>query len=78
MNYAVEQRLRFIDFIADHFGKIQRKHLQDYFGISAPCATRDFRLYNEMAPENLLFNVQTKAWVRADSFKRIYPGDKDD
>lgn len=78
MNYAVEQRLRFIDFIVFHFGKIQRKHLQDYFGISAPCATRDFRQYNEMAPENLLYNVQTKSWVKADSFKRVFSGDIND
>lgn len=32
MNYAVQQRLRFIDFLLYHYGRINRSVIMDYFG----------------------------------------------
>jgi len=73
LNYAVEQRMRFIDFLVDHYGYIQRTQLIDYFNISPPQATRDFRQYIELAPDNLVFNVTDKQYKRSGDFERIYP-----
>ena len=72
MNYAVEQRLRFLEFLVDHYDCVGRSHLVDYFGISEPQATRDFRAYKELAPDNLLLNQVSKKYVKSDTFKRIF------
>ena len=45
MTYAVEQRLRFIDFLLHQYGVLNRSAIMDYFGISQPCATRDIQEY---------------------------------
>lgn len=72
MNYAVEQRLRMIDFLLFHYGNVARVELIDFFGIGEATATRDFTLYNGAAPGNALFNKKSKRWVRSDTFERLY------
>lgn len=72
VNYAVEQRLRMIEFLVDHFDHISRSHLQDFFGIGEACASRDIKHYNELAPHNLLYNEHSRRWIKADTFKRHY------
>ena len=72
ISYAVEQRLRLIEFLAVHYDSVGRDQLIDYFGISAPQATRDFRLYKELAPDNLLFDESAKKYKKSHSFVRVY------
>lgn len=72
MNYAIEQRLRLIDFLLAHYGSISRLELISYFGIEGAQATRDFALYNKVAPANMLMNSSLKRWVKADTFKSLY------
>ncbi|WMO15279.1 WYL domain-containing protein [Pseudoalteromonas piscicida] len=69
----VRERLSFIDFYVFFLGKIGRKDLIERFGISAPAATRDFRLYNEIAPNNLIYRPNERAYVKADEFKLLTP-----
>lgn len=73
MQYAVEQRLRLLEFLVVHYDSVGRDQLIDYFGISAPQATRDFRMYKELAPGNLLFDDAAKKYKKSHLFKRIYP-----
>jgi hypothetical protein len=72
MNYAVEQRLRLIDFLLHHYGSVSRGELVDFFGIGEATATRDFALYADMAPGNALLNKSKKRWVKSSTFKRVY------
>lgn len=72
MNYAQEQRLRFIDCMLVYYGRIGRKEVCDFFGVGPATATRDFKLYNQVAPDNLAFDVETKSWVKYRDFKRVY------
>lgn len=72
MNYAVEQRLRMIDFLLHYYGSVARAELIDFFGIGSSTATRDFALYAEKAPGNALVNQMSKRWVKSDTFKRLY------
>lgn len=72
MNYAVQQRIRMIDFLLKHYGYMQREMLLDYFGISMPCASRDIRDYNEQAPGNTTYNPRAKRWERSTTFKPLY------
>ena len=72
MNYAVEQRMRLIDFLLAHYGSVGREEIEDFFGIGGATVTRDFALYRELAPSNLVLNPSSKRYVRSDTFKRIF------
>lgn len=72
MNYATEQRMRFIDFLLAYYGHIGRSELVNYFGISEPQATRDFRAYKALTPDNMTLNSVTKRYVRTESFRRVF------
>lgn len=72
MNYAVEQRLRFIDCMLAYYGRVGRNELTDFFGIGEATATRDFLLYKEAAPDNLIYSLSEKTYVRGDGFLRVY------
>lgn len=72
MQYAIEQRLRLIDFLLFHYGSLAREQLVDYFGISMPQATRDLKAYKDRAPDNMLLNQSTKRYIKTDSFQRMF------
>lgn len=72
MKYAVEQRLRLIDFLLMHYGSIGPEQMVDYFGIGPATATRDFSLYRQQNPGNAVFDPSTKLWIRGVFFKRAY------
>lgn len=72
MNYAVEQRLRLIDFLLAHYGTLNRCALMDYFGISSPQATKDIRAYLELAPQNAVYDLTAKTYVRGARFQPVW------
>lgn len=72
ITYAVQQRLRLIDFLLAHYGSIGRAEVEGFFGVGSATVTRDFALYLRLAPGNALLNQQSKRWVRSDIFKRLY------
>jgi len=72
MNYAVEQRLRMIDFLVHTYGHIGRGALIDYFGIGVACATRDFRTYKDLAPGNIIYDIGKRRYYKTQEFKRLY------
>lgn len=72
LRYAIEQRLRFIDFLLAEYGHINRSALMDYFGISAPQATNDINDYRDLAPGNLVYDLPGKTYRRAAGFQRVW------
>lgn len=72
MNYAVQQRLRFLELIIDHHGYANRSLLEDYFGISTPQATKDFKSYMKLAPDNIRYSHSEKAYKKNPEFKRVW------
>ena len=72
MNYAQQQRLRFIECMLAYYGRIGRAEVCDFFAVSEPTATRDFRLHSEVAPDNLVMDRSSKSWIRSASFRRVY------
>ena len=72
MNYAIEQRLRLIDFLIDKYGQIKREFIIDFFGISPATATRDFKKYRELNPNNMVFDDVSKTYLRAPLFVKAY------
>ena len=71
-SYAVEHRLRMIDFLLVQYGQINRAALVDYFGVSMPQASRDFQDYMEIAPGNMEYSGVDKVYKRTDAFKRVW------
>lgn len=73
LTYAMEQRMRFIDFLLFHYGKLTRKHIIDFFGVTSATATRDFALFDELYPGQARLCNTTKHWGRTPQYKRIFP-----
>lgn len=72
MNYGLQQRLHFIDVLAQYQGQVWREPLMAYFGISSANATRDFRLYIKMCPDNLVYDPSTRRYHKTPNFKSLY------
>jgi len=72
MNYAVQQRMRLIDFLLFHYGQINRRIIMDYFGIGEAAATRDIKAYKEVAPDNIEYSGADKVYKRTLKFERVY------
>lgn len=77
--WSVEARLKFIEFRLYWEGRINRGDLQGHFGISTPQASLDLKAYTEIAPNNLFYDKQRKAYFVTDYFKPvlIIPNAKD-
>lgn len=71
--YAVEQRLRLIDFLLAQYGTVNRSALMDYFGISTPQASADFKMYLTLAPTNMVYAPCDRCYVRTQKFRRLWP-----
>lgn len=66
-------RLRFIDFVLDHYGTLRRSAIMDYFGLSEPQATIDIREYLKLSPCNMVYDKTAKCYRRGDGFVRCFP-----
>jgi len=69
---AQRERVKLIDQRAYFLGKVGRKDLQDKFGIAPAAATRDFNLYNRLAPQNLVYQPNIRTYVVSNSFKPVF------
>lgn len=72
MKYAIEQRIRFIDFMIKNYGYIGRNVVMDFFGIGEVTASRDLKAYKELAPDNLSYSVEKKKYFKTTAFKSLY------
>lgn len=72
ISYAVEQRLRLIDFLLAHYGTFNRSALVDYFGISVPQASADIQQYLQLAGPNAEYDKSAKTYRCTEDFVRYY------
>lgn len=72
LSYAVEQRMRLIDFMLKHFGYFKTAALRDHFGISEPQSLRDVRLYKKNNPHSVLYDRHERIYRAALNFKPFY------
>jgi transcriptional antiterminator len=73
MNAAQAARLRFIDFLLDHYGTVNRAALEDYFGLSTPQVSLDIAEYQKAAPDNVFYDKSGRTYRRAPGFIRTFP-----
>jgi hypothetical protein len=72
ITYAVEQRLRLIDFLLCHYGTLNRSAIMDYFGVSMPQAATDIAAYIKLAPSNMTYDKSAKTYRKTAEFSRIW------
>jgi len=75
LKWGQERRLEFIDFRLLWDGKLNRSDLRTSFGISVPQASMDIALYQQMAPRNLSYDKQQKAYVATEEFSAVFTSD---
>lgn len=72
MRWNIERRLEFIDFRLYWEGRINRKDLTEFFGISIPQASADLGKYREKAPNNVQYDKSGKFYFATQKFKPVF------
>jgi len=68
-------RLRFMECMLRHYGLFSRFLLVDYFGISAPQASRDIAQYKLLADGNMLYDLKHRRYVISAEFVPLWPSE---
>lgn len=66
------QRLRFIEDRLFWTGSLTSKDLTEVFGVHRSVASRDFRVYQEMAPRNMLYDRSRRCFVAGRQFLPVF------
>lgn len=67
------ERLAHIEFLAFFMGKVSRKCIMSRFDVGLAAATRDLSLYNDIAPDNIIYDPRQKYYVPAENFECYFP-----
>ncbi|ABK43867.1 conserved hypothetical protein [Magnetococcus marinus MC-1] len=69
LRWGVERRMEFIEFRLFWEGRINRRDLIEKFGVSVPQASADLGKYQEVAPENIHYDIRAKCYYPDKDFK---------
>lgn len=72
VKWATRQRLQYIEVMAFYTGAVSRSDVARAFGISDPAATKDLKLYGDLAPGNLLYTQSVFGFVPAPGFRPVF------
>jgi hypothetical protein len=72
LSFSQRERLAFIDFNLQFFGKIARNDLINRFKTGLAASTRDFASYRELAENNLALDHSTKQYYRTQTFSPLF------
>lgn len=67
--WGVERRLEFVEFRLFWEGGVNRSDIVDEFGVSVPQASKDLALYQEQAPDNIVYDRSEKRYFASDAFR---------
>lgn len=73
MNAARQARLRFIDFLLDRYGMVNRADITDFYGLSTPQASDDLAHYQQAAPGNMEYDMTDRTYRRSATYERRFP-----
>lgn len=71
VRWGQTRRLNFIDVRLQYDARINRSDLMSFFDISAPQASADLGLYQDKAPENLVYDHRQRIYLATEAFKPI-------
>ncbi len=72
VKWATRQRLEFIEIMAYYSGLVSRSDVAEAFGLSDAAATKDLKLYNDLAPGNLIYKHAVFGFVPAEGFQGLF------
>jgi hypothetical protein len=75
IGYAQKQRLAYIDFCLLFKGAIYRQDLINRFDVGLSAGSRDFSIYKELAPGNLIYSSREKRYFQTEHFKPLFDHD---
>lgn len=71
LKWSARQRLCYIEVMAYYTGVVTRSDVARAFGISDPAATKDLKLYGELAPGNLVYTQSVFGFVPSPGFRPV-------
>jgi hypothetical protein len=72
VKWATRQRLQYIEVMAWYTGVVTRSDVARAFGQSDPAATKDLKLYSDLAPGNLVYNHSVFGFVPGENFSAVF------
>jgi len=69
LSWGVERRLEFVEFLLYWEGRVNRKNITEFFGVSIPQASGDIQHYQKLAPDNIAYDRSKKYYFAPDSFQ---------
>lgn len=72
VKWATRQRLQYIEVMAFYTGVVTRSDVARAFGISDPAATKDLKLYGDLAPGNLVYTQSVFGFVPSPDFSPAF------
>ena len=72
VKWATRQRLQYIEVMAYYTGVVSRSDVARAFGISDPAATKDLKLYSDLAPGNLVYTQSVFGFVPSADFSPAF------
>lgn len=72
VKWATRQRLQYIEIMAYYTGLVTRSDVATAFGLSDAAATKDLKLYGDLAPNNLIYRHNVFGFVPAESFQPVF------
>ncbi len=72
LSQAQLERLAFIDFNLQFFGKASRSDLIQRFKTGLAASTRDFAAYRDIAEHNLHLDHSSKQYIRSEHFEPVF------
>ena len=70
--WGQNRRLHFIDARLQYDGRINRADLMGFFDISLPQASADLKLYQDLAPQNLLYDPRQRMYLADPRFEPAF------
>jgi hypothetical protein len=72
VKWATRQRLQYIEIMAWYTGVVTRSDVARAFGLSDPAATKDLKLYGDLAPGNLVYSHSVFGFVPGERFSAVF------
>ncbi|HEC29717.1 MAG TPA: WYL domain-containing protein [Gammaproteobacteria bacterium] len=72
IKWNTRQRLQYIELMAYYTGIVTRSDIARAFGISDAAATKDLKLYGDLAPDNLVYKHNVFGFIPGISFKELF------
>lgn len=75
ISFSQRQRLAYIDFCLLFKGAIHRQDLINRFEVGLSAGSRDFTLYKDLAPGNLVYDPREKRYFQTENFIPVFEHD---